>query len=766
MNHALEIGPRSRGGIPAWILALVLAAITAVLFAPALRYEFLALDDPDYVTANPEVQRGLDYGAARWAFTTGHASNWHPLTWISHQLDVSLWGTGPAGAHATSVSWHAANAAMVFLALAQLTGTRARAWIVAGLFAWHPLRLESVAWVAERKDVLSAFFFLLTLYSYGRYAEAKGLGLERSARPWYVAALLALAGGLMSKPMLVTTPAVLLLLDFWPLRRTAVGWFVLLREKLPFAALSVAACVVTFLAQDAGGAVRNLTAHPVGERLANALVSIACYLRDLVWPAKLAVFYPHPGLWPVATIAGAAVLVLGVSAVAWWRRKVQPALWVGWCWFGGMLVPTLGLVQVGEQARADRYTYLPILGVLIAVVWLVADWAQSSRGRRIVAASFAGIALVAGAVATAAQLGNWRDSVTLFSRALAVTSDNFLAHSALGHHLLEHGNLDAAATELERALAVRPRFGEALNNLGSTRWRQGRRDEALELFRAAAAASPDFMLARSNYGTALLELGRPEEALAQLERAARARPADAELQLHLGNAHLALGELEAATASFERAIALRPSYAHAHNNLGHLALRADRTEDAIEHFERAVAVDPRHANARYNLAEVHRMRGELPQAAEAYEAYLALVPDDADAHLALGLIAQDRGEFGAAAEHLERAVQLRPADARALAVLAWVKATCPENSLRDGRHALALARRANELSSGGDPLVLRSLAAANAELGNFAEAEAIARRAVQLAQDSGAAAMVPWILPQIERYAAGQPWREATPAAP
>lgn len=767
MSEARPDPPAPTPRIPAWLLALGLAVLTAALYAPALRHAFLALDDPDYVTANPAVQRGLGWAGIGWAFTTGHASNWHPLTWLSHQLDVSLWGDNPAGHHAGNLLLHTASAVCLFFVLRRLTGAHWRALVVAGLFAWHPLRLESVAWVAERKDVLSGFLFLLTLYSYARYVAVRtGAGTPKEVRGWYLATALALAGGLMSKPMLVTTPAVLLLLDYWPLRRATHGWRALVIEKLPFLGLSVASCLVTYLVQDAGGAVRTLEAHPLGERIANAAVSVAFYVRDAFWPQRLSVFYPHPGSWPVGSVVTAAVLLAVVTAVAWWRRRDQPALWFGWCWFGGMLVPTLGLVQVGEQSRADRYTYLPMIGVSLALVWLIADWVRHSRARRAVAGGLAVLALAAAATSTVQQLRYWRDSETLFARALAVTDRNFVAHHALGHHRLELGNLDGAAEEIARALAVRPRFADALNNLGSVRWQQGRRAEAIEQFRAAVAAAPGFVLARANLGTALLEDGRAEEAIGELARAARARPDDAEIQLQLGNAHVALEETDAAAACFERAIALRPELADAHNNFGHLELQAGRTGAALAHFERALRANPRHVNARFNLAEAKRLRGELGEAVVAYEAYLALVPDDPDALLALGLLLQDRGEFGTAVAHLSRAVELRPDDPRVLAVLAWLRATCPEHALRDGRRALVLAKRAVELTPDGDPMVLRSLAAALAETGNFAEAESVARRALQLARDSGATALEPFLLPPIERYAAGQPWREGGEGAP
>lgn len=756
-----SIPPRRTTLLAGWIGAW-LVVLTVALYLPVLRHGFVALDDPDYVEENPMVRAGLSWAGVKWTFRTGQASNWHPLTWLSHQLDATLWGAGAAGPHAVNAGLHAANTLLVFLLLRRMTGALARSAFVAALFAWHPLHVESVAWIAERKDVLSGCFFLLTLLAYVRFTEAP----SGAARAWYLAAVAAFAGGLMSKPMLVTTPCVLLLLDVWPLRRLARGGRAVVLEKLPFVALSIASCVVTFRVQQAGGAVRDLTAHPFDERVGNAVVSVVRYLGDAVWPAQLAIYYPHPGRWPVGILVGAVAIAAAVSAAAWRWRRPQPALLTGWLWFAGMLVPALGLVQVGEQARADRYTYLPLLGVFLAAVWLVADWTRNSRARRRLAVGVGGAALAAAAAMTTVQLRYWRDSVALFTRALEVTGPNFVAHHALGHHWLKEGKLDAAAAELERCLAVRPGFAEALNNLGSVRWKQGRREDAVANFRRAVASAPGFVLARGNLGTALLELGRADEAVTELQRAAAARPDDAETQLVLGNAHLACGRADAAADCYARAVVLRPGFADAHSNLGQLQLQAGRSELAFENFRRALAADPRHANARFNLAEAHRLRGELPAARAAYAAYLELAPDDADAHFTLGLVAQDLGEFRAAAEHLRRAVELRPADVRALAALGWLRATSRDDTLRDARGALELARRANELSRGGDPLVLRTLAAALAESGDYAAAETVARQALRLAQNGAAPALVPWLEPQVEQYAAGRPWREGAGATP
>ena len=519
-----------------WI-ALALGALTFLLFARAIGHGFVNYDDPDYVTANARVQGGLSWAGIRWALTAGEASNWHPLTWMSHQLDVSLFGLNPRGHHATSVLWHALNAALAFLALRRLTGAVWRSAFCAALFAWHPLRVESVAWVSERKDVLSGFFFFAVLWLYAGYVERL-----RSGRPGvaaYALTLVAFALGLMSKPMLVTLPCLLLLLDVWPLRRVAFlekaapnAWRGVLLEKLPFFALVAASAVVTYQVQKAGGSV---TAElGLGDRLANAVVSVVRYLGKFLVPADLAVLYPHPGSWPARQVVAALVVIAALSAAVLWQFRRRPWIAVGWCWFLGTLVPVIGIVQVGLQAMADRYTYLTLLGVQVALIWNFAP-APGPAVRR-TWALVGVVLLLACAGVTWRQLAVWRDSETLFTRAIEATEGNYVAHDNRGLHRYKAGRVEEALADYKASLALRPGYMNANNNLGHALNELGRPAAAVPLFRRALAAQPGNLEVRNNLANALSDLNQLDEAMALYDEVLARRPDHANAQI--GRAHV------------------------------------------------------------------------------------------------------------------------------------------------------------------------------------------------------------------------------------
>jgi hypothetical protein len=508
--------------------ALALAAALPTLLG-GLSRSFISLDDPQYVFENPVVRGGLGTASLRWALTTFHGANWHPLTWVSHLLDVSLFGLDPRWHHLTSVALHAATTALLFVALARLTGALGASACAAALFGAHPLHVESVAWIAERKDVLSGACFALALLAYERYARRPGAG-----RMSAVAALLAL--GLAAKPMLVTLPCVLLLLDFWPLGRLRVGGAPgavapgrLLAEKLPLFALAAASSVVTVVAQRAEGAMALMGEVPAGARLANAAVSYATYVARTIWPHPLAVYYPYPlGGHPGWKIGAAALALAAITAAALAQRRRRPFLLVGWLWFAGMLVPVIGLVQVGQQAMADRYAYLPLAGLLVAGVWLARAPAGAPARRRQAAAAVA-VALVAAlTAAAAAQTRLWRDSVTLFTHTLAHTKDNWVISNNLGVVLDGLGRRQEALACFQEALRVRPGYADAHNNLAIVFMKTGRPDEGIRHFREAVRLDPGLVDARVNLGRALALRGRPREAVAALEEALRIQPDNAE----------------------------------------------------------------------------------------------------------------------------------------------------------------------------------------------------------------------------------------------
>jgi tetratricopeptide (TPR) repeat protein len=557
------------------IIALSLALITLLVYLPVAWHDFVNYDDGDYVTNNPEVQRGLTWAGIKWAFTTGHASNWHPLTWLSHMTDCELFALNPGGHHLTSVLFHVANVVLLFALLLRLTSSIWPSVFVAALFAWHPLHVESVAWVAERKDVLSTFFGLLTLLAYTRYAQsltrekrqvtggASSSSIKHHASLYF--ALIFFALGLMAKPMLVTLPFVMLLLDYWPLKRIPVSAFrvprfPLLLEKAPFFVLAAISCIVTYLVQRHGAAVMTLEQFPFDLRLVNVLISYARYLTMAVWPVNLAVLYPlppHLGWLTAPTILSTALLV-GISWLAWRTREQYPYLIIGWLWFLGTLVPVIGFVKAGSAALADRYTYIPLIGIFIAVAFGARDLANrfrlSSRNIAVVSAMILGSCLAA----TEHQLQFWRDSTTLFAHDLAVTENNPFPHI---------------------------NYGIALES-------QGRQAEALTQYREAVRLVPENFQARYNLGFLLDAMGKPEEALREHREAVRIAPEKPFLHEGFGIVLAELNQFDEAMREFSEAARLDPKFAWPHFQMGKVLLKQSRDVDAAQQFGQALQMDP------------------------------------------------------------------------------------------------------------------------------------------------------------------------------
>ncbi len=542
----------------AWV-ALALVLVTGAVFGRTLGLPFVALDDPEYVTENPALRGGLGLATVRWALTTGQAANWHPLTWLSHALDVELFGLEPAGPHAVNLALHCASAALLYLLALRLTGSRWRSALLAALFSVHPLRVESVAWISERKDVLSMALWLATMLAWVRYV--RGPSGRRLALAVGLYAL-----GLMSKAMLVTLPFALLLLDLWPLRRVGPASRSgarardLLLEKWPFLALSAAVSAVTFLVQRGVGAVRPLAAVPLAERLSNGALAIWAYVGRWLWPSGLAVFYPlpprPPGLVPVAAAIAGVVLA---SALAWRWRARAPHLLVGWLWYLGTLVPVIGLVQVGHQAMADRYTYIPSIGLGLAAVWSLPEpRALGRRGPLALCAAAAGV-LLALSVLTVRQLGFWRDDATLFGHALEVTGRNWLAEQVLGVDLERRGDLPGAIARYREALRDNPESPEALNDLGNALVTIGARDEGVAVLRRAVERWPEYVGALSNLGGALCEEGRLAEGIPVLQRAVALAPEHFTARLNLALALADAGRDREALAQFELLARQAPS---------------------------------------------------------------------------------------------------------------------------------------------------------------------------------------------------------------
>jgi len=517
----------------ALLAALALTALVMVVFWPVGGHDFIVVyDDNVYVTANPHVQAGLSWEGVRWAFTTSHVSNWHPLTWLSHMLDVELFGMDAGSHHQTSLLFHLLNTVVLFLVLHGMTGFLWRSAAVAALFGIHPLHVESVAWVAERKDVLSTFFWMLTMAAYWRYVRRPG-----AAR--YLAVAMIFMLGLMAKPMLVTLPFVLLLLDFWPLGRWAARaspagrasghtppppWRGLLGEKIPLFLMAAVSSVVTYFAQLEGGAMKSLTSFPLDVRLSNASLSCARYMGKVLWPVKLSVYYPHPGenlvVWQ-AVGAGVLVILFSLGALRHLRRF--PFIAVGWFWYLGTLVPVIGLVQVGTQSIADRYTYVPLIGFFILLVWGGVSFPGNSRYRKYVTV-LAVCLLVLAAARSRDQVGYWRNGFTLFEHAIAATAGNHVAHHNLGTLYDELGHYDKALEHYRRSLMFKPLYVHSHYNLGNTFSNMGRYEEATVHYQKALEITPFDTDALYNLGNALYHQGRYDEAVAKYREALRLRP--------------------------------------------------------------------------------------------------------------------------------------------------------------------------------------------------------------------------------------------------
>jgi len=534
------------------LAGVLLATAVFLLYWPATRCEFSHFDDKTYYVENAQVQSGLNGASLLWAFTTGTLSNWHPLTWLSYMADVEMFGgTDPAGPHFTNILFHAANSVLLFWLLRSLTGAHWRSLFVAGLFACHPLNVESVAWVAERKNVLSTLFWLLTVWAYARYAQA-AIGHRPSAIKNYWLALACFALGLMSKPMLVTLPFTLLLLDYWPLGRLSsfrfqvssfrfpllMTRFPLLLEKLPFFLLAAGSCLVTFFVQQQDGALQSMARFPLSIRVENALVSYWRYLGKTFWPVDLAVAYPHPGHWPVATVGLASTLLLVVSLIALGCRR-QPWLLTGWFWFLGTLIPVIGLVQTGIQSMADRYAYVPLVGIFIGVTWGACQLLAGSKTGRAALGLTAVMILTACFLQTRQQLGFWQNDGTLFSRSLAVTTNNTQALVTLGVYLESHGDKPGALKNYRAAEAIDPNDKNAHFDLGNLLDDLGQPEAAIQEYRETFRADPAFYAAHYNLGLLLMRLGRQSEAIAEFQATLKLKPDLAAARQQLAEAGVA-----------------------------------------------------------------------------------------------------------------------------------------------------------------------------------------------------------------------------------
>ena len=652
---------------PRLIAAVLLTVVTFWVYAPVRHHEFLEYDDDEYITNDVRVQQGLSWDNVVWALTTVQTAtgNWHPLTTLSHMLDCQLFGLDPAGHHLTNLLFHLANVLLLFGVLHRMTGALWPSAMVAALFGLHPLNVESVAWVAERKNVLSTLFWLLTIWAYLGYVQRPGW-----MRYLGVAGLCML--GLMSKPMTVTLPCTLLLLDYWPLGRLGKDWKEfqarlprLVVEKLP---LFILVAVISFLTLQAQSlAIRTLETLPLGVRLANAVVAYALYLVKMAWPVRLSVFYPHfaysPSFWPVFW---AALLLMGISLGIGLTQQRFRYLEVGWLWFLGTLVPVSGLVQVGLQSMADRYAYVPLIGVFVMVAWGVSDLTKKHRRLKPRGVAAAGVCvLIILAALTRMQLRPWQDTITLFEHALQVTSNNYVAHDIVGSELYKKQEFEAAIEHYREALRIHPRYSQSHFNWGLAAIGQGHMDEAVEHFSEAVKINPEDYQAHHNLGVALVRQGRFEEAIEYFQKTVEIDPTYPQAHHNWGRALVGQGSFEAAVEHFREALKVTPDYSPIHYDLGVALVRLGSLEEAVEHFQEAVTIDPRYSEAHHNWGVVLIRQGRVEEAIEHLQEAVRIDPHYFRAHYTLGVVLAGQESVDEAIHHFSEAIRIDPAHSEA-----------------------------------------------------------------------------------------------------
>jgi protein O-mannosyl-transferase len=684
-------------------LYLLLAVGIIAVYAQTASFDFVDYDDPGNIRDNPKVPAGLTWDGIKWSFATMYGSNWFPLIWISFMLDRTVFGTWAGGFHLVNVALHIANSILLFWVLKRYTKSLWASFFVAMLFALHPLHVESVAWVTERKDTLSTLFWLLTMLAYLRYVE-----IPTARRYVIVCGVFAL--GLMSKSMLVTLPLVLLLMDYWPLKRLwpeektggiALGRLIL--EKMPLLALSVIVSVVTFIAQHSTGATMRLSAVPIEYRFANAFVSYCEYIVKMFRPVGLAVFYPHPikdiPVWQIA--ASFAVLAAITALVILFRHRRY--LLAGWLWYLGTLVPVIGIVQVGGQALADRYTYIPLTGIFIMIAWLASDIIAQQRFRQILAAAAGTVIICVLGVTTFVQVSYWRDTMSLFGHAAAVTKDNFVAYSLMGVRYAEKGQMEEAMRAFDAILKMTPKDADTLYNVAKSLDLQGKTDKAIEFYNRVLGLVPDdadthgalalievrngnFERALELYkeglkkkpddgglhgglGSLYLQMRRVDEAISELEKAVKLK-SDSMIYANLGMAVTLKGDGVKAMEYFNKAIKLNPDNAEAHYNLGNNYLAQNLPGKAVGEYEKAIKVKPKYTKAYGNLAVAFAQLGRINEAVVNFRKVVELDPNSPDAKFNLANILIEKGAIDEAIAQLTAMIKLAPQDSAAHSVLA------------------------------------------------------------------------------------------------
>jgi len=730
------------------LICFLLTVAAVIAFQQLSQCDFTNFDDGVYVTENIHIRHGITIQAIRWAFTTGRAANWHPLTWMSHMLDVQLFGLKPRWHHLTNLLFHIANTLLLFVIFHRMTKAPWKSAFVAALFALHPLHVESVAWVSERKDVLSTFFWMLTMAAYIHYVEHPGLKN-------YLAVLMFFVLGLMAKPMLVTLPFVLLLLDCWPLQRlqqkksiqgirtevtkplsankrkgksgrkqtsgslpaldpgsstagavqTVVKeeepaddkyqWALvrpLILEKIPLLVLAALSCTVTFIAQQKGGAVKSIGVFPPVVRITNGFVCYVIYIGKTIWPSNLAVFYPHPGLRPLWQVLG-AVLFLGAITFAVIRTaKRLPYLAVGWLWFASTLVPVIGIVQVGDQAMADRYTYIPLIGLFVMAAWgipeLMKKW-HTRPPRKEALLGLAASILICFSIVTWTQVGYWRNNIALYDHSLKVTrpSAGILCNRGVAYDNL--GNLRQAISDYDRAIEINPKYADSYNDRGAAYGKLGNHRQAISDFGMAIEINPKYAEAYDNRGAAYADLGDYRQAISDYARAIEIKPKYADAYYNRGAAYGELGNYRQAISDYDRAIEINPEHAQAFNNRGLAYGRIGDHRQAISDYNRAIEINPDNAKAYYNRAVAYVELGDNRQAISDYDRAIEINPQYANAYSNRGAAYGVLGNYRQAISDYDRAIEINPEHAKAYYNRAVVYV-----ELGDNRHGIEDLKKA------------------------------------------------------------------------
>jgi len=667
-----------------------------VVYIKVQNFDFVGYDDELYVTQNHYVQKGISLEGINWAFTTFHSGNWHPLTWLSHMLDCELYGMNPAGHHWTNIEFHIANTLLLFIILFWMTGALWQSAFVAALFALHPLHVESVAWISERKDVLSTFFGLLSIIAYYNY-------VKKSSVKYYILVIVLLSLGLMAKPMLVTIPFVLLLLDFWPLKRFQLQRDFhlipekkysdairknnqIIIEKTPFFIPVVISCIVTFFAQKSQGAVKAIWALPMKYRIANAVDSYVSYTLKAIWPHKMAVYYPHPGpTLPLWKIIGGVMLIIAASFWAIRTAKKYPYILVGLFWYLGTLVPVIGLVQVGDQAMADRYTYIPLIGIFIIISWAASDLFKKRlrdqksevggqrsevssgvsepfnkrRFQKIFLGISAAILLVALSLESFFQLNTWKNGITLFEHAVSMTHNNYQAENNLGT-AYEPIDLDKALFHYKAALKIKPGYAAALYNMGTIYEKTGQTDEAISYYLKALQINSDYFGALNNLGLIFYNRGDYDRAVLYFKRALKTESKKADARLNLANVLYLQSKPDEAISQYQKILQFDSKNANAHYNLAYVLSNQNKINEAIHHYNEALRIDPENVKAHYNLGNIYLNQGKTKEAFRHYAETIKLKPDYVQAYNTLGLILFKQGKFNKAKVLFSKAIQIDP----------------------------------------------------------------------------------------------------------